>query len=743
MLRWGDTMVNISLWVVLCSMTTVALVCAQLWIQWRKLHAKLGGSVQELNRHIVRLGQGDFSCAIAVSPQAGHSIMAGLSRTQIKLSTIDAQRKDAENRSQRLTQLYAALSQCNQAIVRCNSERELFGKVCELVVSHGGMKMAWIGALSPDSQQLKPVAAYGAGIEYLQGLQISVNAHEASSRGPTGTAFREHRPVWCQDFQHDPTTAPWHARGARFGWGSGAALPLQRARGNAMVMTLYAEAPNAFDKDARALLLEMALDIDYAVTVFEHKELHKQAQERIQYLGRFDALTGLPNRTEWEDQASHAIALARRRPVPLTVMFLDLDHFKDINDSLGHSAGDALLIEVASRLRLALRREDTVSRFGGDEFVFLLRGLDATAASKVAQHLLDVIAAPFLIEHCELNVTGSIGISMFPGDGGDVSTLCKNADTAMYRAKKNGRQDYCFFTADMQERSARNLKIVNALRHALDLDQLTLHYQAQVSLATGCIVGVEALLRWNHPELGHVAPAEFIPAAEESGLIRPIGEWVLRQAARHANIWRAKGLPPFVLAVNLSAVQFRHQDLQNLVTKILAEEGLPPESLELELTEGVAMHDPQGAIAIMNALHQRGIRMSIDDFGTGYSSLSYLKKFKVCKLKIDQSFVRDISSDAEDRAIVKAIIQMAKNLGIQTIAEGVETVEQLIFLRDNGCVEIQGYLVNKPLPVDAFEAFFRQHVATAHPFASDLQSATDPCLRAMPSKRVRLLKRAA
>jgi diguanylate cyclase (GGDEF)-like protein len=734
-------MINISLWVVLCAITPMALVCAQLWIQWRKLHAKLGGSVQELNRHIVRLGQGDFSCTIAVSPKADRSILAGLSQTQIKLSTIDAQRKDAESRTQRLTQLYAALSQCNQAIVRCSNEMELFGKVCELVVSHGGMKMAWIGALNPESQQLKPVAAYGAGIEYLQGLQISVDVNEASSHGPTGTAFRENRPVWCQDFQHDPTTAPWHARGAKFGWGSGAALPLQRARGSTMVMTMYAETPNAFDKDARALLLEMAQDIDYAVTVFEHKELHRQAQERIQYLGRFDALTGLPNRTELEDQASHAIALARRRPVPLTVMFLDLDHFKDINDSLGHSAGDALLIEVASRLRLALRREDTVSRFGGDEFVFLLRGLDTSAASKVAQHLLDVISAPFLIEHCELSVTGSIGISMFPVDGGDVSTLCKNADTAMYRAKKNGRQDYCFFTAEMQERSARSLKIVNALRHALDHNQLSLNYQAQVSLATGCIVGVEALLRWNHPELGNVSPAEFIPAAEESGLIVSIGEWVLRQAARHANIWRAKGLPPIVLAVNLSAVQFRHHDLQNLVTKILAEEGLPPESLELELTEGVAMHDPQSAIEIMNDLHQRGIRMSIDDFGTGYSSLSYLKKFKVCKLKIDQSFVRDIDTDAEDRAIVKAIIQMAGNLGIHTIAEGVETAEQLAFLRENGCIEIQGYLVNKPLPADAFEAFVRRNVGNSDAFFAEKQPATSSRLLPTQPKQIRMLER--
>lgn len=692
-------MINISLWVVFAAITTLALLCAQFWIRWLRLHVKLG--------------------------------------------TIDAQRQDAESRSQRLTQLYAALSQCNQAIVRCSNEMELFRQVCELVVSHGGMKMAWIGALNPDSQQLWPIAAHGAGVEYLVGLQISVLPQDPSSHGPTGTAFRENRPVWCQDFQHDPKTAPWHARGTRFGWGAGAALPLQRANGSAMVMTLYAQAPDAFDADARALLLEMARDIDYALTIFEHKEQHRQAQERIQYLGRFDALTGLPNRSELEERASHAIAAARRRPVPLTVMFFDLDHFKDINDTLGHCVGDSLLIEVASRLRLALRREDTVSRFGGDEFVFLLQGLDAAAAARVAQHLLDVISAPFLIDHCELNVTASIGMAMFPSDGEDVATLCKNADTAMYRVKKNGRQDYCFFTAEMQAQSTRYLKVVNALRHALDNDQLSLHYQAQVSLDSGCVVGAEALLRWTHPELGSVSPAEFIPAAEESGLIVPIGEWVLRQAARHANIWRAKGLPNLVTAVNLSAVQFRHHDLQNLVTKILSEEGLPPELLELELTEGVAMHDPHGAIAIMKALHLRGIRMSIDDFGTGYSSLSYLKKFEVCKLKIDQSFVRDIGTDSEDRAIVKAIIQLARNLGIQTIAEGVETREQVDFLRDNGCAEIQGYLVNRPMPVGEFEAFVRDCAAMTHPFTAEHRVGFNHAPRSAQPQRARLLAWAA
>lgn len=388
-------------------------------------------------------------------------------------------------------------------------------------------------------------------------------------------------------------------------------------------------------------------------------------------------------------------------------MFMDLDHFKDINDTLGHSIGDALLVELAKRLRLVLRSEDTVSRLGGDEFIFLLYGIDAHGAAYVAQKLLDVIAEPYRIEHHDLNVTGSIGIALYPGDGADMETLFKRADSAMYQVKQDGRNSYRFFTTEMQERSARNLQLVNALRYALQENQLQVHYQPQLSMQGGHIVGAEALLRWTHPELGSISPSEFIPVAEDSGLILPIGEWVLRQVARQAKCWMQSGLAPLIMAVNLSVVQFRHPDLPRLVTRILEEEGLPPEYLELELTESVAMHDPQGAIAMMNNLHERGVRMSIDDFGTGFSSLSHLKKFKVYKLKIDQSFVRDISTDSEDKAIVGAIINMTKSLGLQTIAEGVETAGQLAYLREQGCDEIQGYYYSKPLPADQFELFYR------------------------------------
>jgi len=453
--------------------------------------------------------------------------------------------------------------------------------------------------------------------------------------------------------------------------------------------------------------LDPAQPQDGSIWIYSDISERKQAEEQIQYLAHFDALTGLPNRAQLTDRAEYAISLAQRGQRPLAVMFLDLDHFKDINDTLGHSVGDALLVELARRLRLVLRTADTVSRFGGDEFIFVLDGIDTHEAAHVAKKLLDVIAEPYRVEPYDLNVTGSIGIALFPGDGADLETLSKNADAAMYRAKQEGRNAYRFYTAEMQARSARHLQLVNALRQAIEHDQLQVHYQPQMSMPEGRIVGAEALLRWTHPELGPISPGEFIPAAEESGLILPIGEWVLRHAVRQAKFWLQDGFAPLVMAVNLSAVQFRHPDLPNLVTRILAEEGLPPECLELELTEGVAMHDPQGAIAVMNDLHERGVHMSIDDFGTGYSSLSHLKKFKVYKLKIDQSFVRDISTDPEDKAIVGAVIRMAQSLGLLTIAEGVETAGQLAFLREQGCDEVQGYYFSKPLPPDQFEVFAR------------------------------------
>ena len=457
-----------------------------------------------------------------------------------------------------------------------------------------------------------------------------------------------------------------------------------------------------------ALVEQRTQQLSQTVAALEQKVAEQQAAEaHIQRLALFDGLTGLPNRHLLADRASQAIDIARRNDEPVAVLFLDLDNFNNVNDSLGHRVGDSLLVQLASRLRGTVREQDTVARTGGDEFVLVLPLTDIAGAAHLATKLMALASAPFQVDQQELTVTPSMGIAMFPTDGDDFDTLCKCADAAMYRAKRDGRNAYRFFTSEMQAQSAR-LLLENALRRALERGQLSLHYQPQLSLdadGEARIVGAEALLRWHHPELGWVSPAEFIPIAEASGLILPIGEWVLREALSQLRRWDAAGLPELTMAVNLSAVQFRHDDLPELVDRVLLETGMPAGRLELELTEGAAMDNPAMAIAVMNELHARGVSLSIDDFGTGYSSLSYLKKFRVGKLKIDQSFVRDLTEDAEDRAIVDAVIRMAAALGLQTLAEGVETEGQLAFLRRQGCQAVQGYLFSRPLPADAFAEF--------------------------------------
>jgi len=470
-----------------------------------------------------------------------------------------------------------------------------------------------------------------------------------------------------------------------------------------------------------ALVAQRTEQLSQTVAALELKIAEQQAAEaRAERLALFDGLTGLPNRHLLADRASQALDIARRGDEPLAVLFLDLDHFKNVNDSLGHRVGDSLLAQLAARLRGAVREQDTVARMGGDEFVLVLPLTDIAGAAHLASKLMSLASAPFHVDQQELTVTPSMGIAMFPTDGDDFDTLCKCADAAMYRAKKDGRNAYRFFTSEMQAQSARALQLENALRRALERRQLSLHYQPQFALeddGEARIVGAEALLRWNHPELGWVSPAEFIPVAETSGLILPIGEWVLGEALSQLRRWDDAGLPGLTMAVNLSAVQFRHDGLPELVDRVLADADMPAERLELELTEGAAMDNPAVAITVMNELHARGVRLSIDDFGTGYSSLSYLKKFRVSKLKIDQSFVRDLTEDAEDRAIVDAVIRMASALGLETLAEGVETEGQLAFLRRQGCQAVQGYLFSRPLPADAFAEFVLTRTAPISAYA--------------------------
>jgi len=460
-------------------------------------------------------------------------------------------------------------------------------------------------------------------------------------------------------------------------------------------------------------LSEQAGEYHGGFSMFTDITERKAAEEKIQHLAHFDSLTGLPNRSLLADRVNWAIKTAKGIGKPLALMFLDLDHFKNINDTLGHRIGDELLIRLAERTKLFLREGDTISRLGGDEFILLLPGTDAGEAAPFAEKILQSIAQPCHVKEYELTTTASIGIAIYPTDGNNLDALYRCADIAMYEAKQGGRNSFRLFTPQMQQRSERQLLLVSALRRAVDNGELMLHYQPQVSLKDGKIIGVEALLRWQHLKLGMLSPAEFIPLAEESGLIVPIGEWVLHTAVRQMKTWMQAGLPPMTVAVNLSAIQLRQQNLPQLITKILEDAKLPAEYLELELTESVAMKDPEMAASMMDELHKCGIRMVIDDFGTGYSSLAYLKRFRSYKLKIDQSFVRDIASDPEDEAIVDAVISLAKSLNLRTIAEGVETEQQLHFLREKGCEEVQGYYFCRPLPPDTLLEWMKARTSYA------------------------------
>ncbi len=433
------------------------------------------------------------------------------------------------------------------------------------------------------------------------------------------------------------------------------------------------------------------------------------SKSRIHWLAHFDPLTGLPNRTLLEDRCQQAINKAAADNQSMALMFLDLDHFKNVNDTIGHRAGDRLLSELAKRLNEVTREQDTLSRLGGDDFVFILPGTDSEKAAHMAEWVLAAITQPFELQEHEVNISCSIGIAMYPHDGKDFDSLIQCADMAMFQAKDMGRNTFRFFTSGIQERLMRTLKLESALRLAMEKEQLSLHYQPQVDIESNEIIGVEALLRWQHPELGVVSPAEFIPVAENSGLILPIGDWVIQTAAKQLKTWLFNGYKPLIMSVNLSALQFRQPHFPEKVRRIIDEYHLPPALFQLELTESATMEDPKAAIKVMNELNQFGIRMSIDDFGTGYSSLAYLKRFQIHKLKIDQSFVRDILTDPDDRAIVDAVINLASSLGMKTIAEGVETIEQKIYLHGKGCDEFQGYYFSRPLPAEQVEPLLKKN----------------------------------
>ena len=744
------------------------------------------------------------------------------------------ERKENEAKIQRLMNLYSALSQCNQAILRCKSEDELFPQVCKYAVQLGGMKMAWIGLVDEKTHTAKPVASYGSGTEYVDGIKISVNADEPTGRGPFGTAYRDDCPVWMQDFHKDQRLAPWHERGKRYGWEGVAALPLHRHGVVYGVLMLYAAMPDAFDDAARSLLEGMATDISYALTrfalldersktedamriaavTFETQEAilitdpdavilrvnhafqeitgyraeevigknprilqsgkhdaafyqamwsdlkstgkwsgevwdrrkdgeiypklmtitavsdddghvthyvavfrdisnRKKSEAEIHQLAFYDALTLLPNRRLLTDRLQQALAASARNGRYGALLFLDMDHFKTINDTQGHVMGDQLLIEVAHRLLACVRDGDSVARLGGDEFVVVLEGLsnDANEAAAqtelVAEKIRVELEQPYVLNDFECLSSASIGISLFFGHLESVEDLLMHADVSMYQAKSAGRNTVRFFDPAMQTALDQRASLESDLRYALEKQQFLLYFQIQVD-SRQRVLGAELLLRWQHPERGLLAPLQFVPLCEETGLIVPIGLWVLKAACSQLKAWQQESATrDLALAVNVSARQFRQADFVVQVQHILVESGAKPDLLKLELTESTVLENVQDTINKMRELKLLGVRFSMDDFGTGYSSLQYLKRLPLDQIKIDQSFVRDIATDPNDAAIVQTIIAMSEVLGLNVIAEGVENEAQHLFLDQHGCHAFQGYLFGKPMPIDQFEGSLR------------------------------------
>ncbi len=632
-------------------------------------------------------------------------------------------RLEREAEKNRVSRMVSALSASNEAILRAETREKLFQLVCDAAVLGGRFTSTLIALAKPGSDFLHIVAATGSGAAASMAHKLAATAALPEGHGLSGIAFRTKQPCVTNDYLADQRLSPFHDLVRTTDARSGAALPLLR-HGQAVGILLFVSAElNTFTPEFVELLQRLAGNVSFALDNFDRADEKEQAEERIRYLATHDSLTNLPNRAMFNQLLTFSIKTAKRYQRQCAVLFIDLDRFKLINDSLGHEAGDSLLVEVASRLRNGLRASDIVARLGGDEFMILLNETtDCQQITTVAQHLLSILSKPLNLSGLECRVTASIGIAIFPDDGTDEHSLMRNADTAMYLAKSEGKNDVRFFSNEIKTQSTDHLTMETDLRQALERDEFCLHYQPKLDVATGQIAGVEALLHWNHPKLGLLPPMQFIPLAEETGVIVPIGRWVLQTACAQNMAWQRDGLLPMSMAVNVSPRQFSDEHLLRDIDVALSSSGMDPKLLQIEITESMLMLNIEKAISILDAIQSRGVRLAIDDFGTGYSSMSALKRFPIDTIKIDRSFVRDLPRNAGDKAIAHAIINMGKALGLTIVAEGVETIDQDAFLRDLACDEIQGFRFSKPVPASQITELLRVAALGVTDSTADAQS---------------------
>ncbi len=561
--------------------------------------------------------------------------------------------------------------------------------------------------LDSDGQHLRHAAAPSlpqSFVDAVDGVRIGPNV------GSCGTAVYRREAVIVSDIANDPLWENYRELAVAHDFQSCWSTPILSHEGTVLgTFAMYSSTcrePTAADNS----LLDMSTRI--AGIAIERKH----AEDRIRHMANHDALTGLPNRALLNDRLSQAVSMARRHDGWVAVAFLDLDNFKTINDSLGHNAGDELLKTVAQRMKTCVRSTDTVVRLGGDEFVIVLVDLpkNPDVISEKLQKIRTAISETITLEGHDIRVASSMGVAVYPNDGTDVDMLLANADAAMYRVKEQGRDSIQFFTPDMSAKVQGKLKLQQELRNAIAHNEFALLYQPQADLQTGKIFAVEALIRWNHPTMGLITPDKFISLAEEIGLIVPMGDWVLHEACRQNKAWQDAGLPPMSVSVNVSARQFKEKNLVSRVVHALSESGLEAQYLELEITESLIMQDVEQAVQTMQELANLGIQISIDDFGTGYSSLSALKTFPVARLKIDKSFINNLASSNSDKAVTSAVISLGQKLNLKVIAEGVETREQVSFLRDNNCDEIQGYFLSRPIASEAIERLVEKKPVDQH-----------------------------
>lgn len=737
-------------------------------------------------------------------------------------------RQDAEKQLVNLKDAYAALSQTNQCINRCSTSAELFQQTCEIAIRYTHLKLAWIGMIDAVNENIVPVAQAGPAVDYVQGLQVSVNPQSEWSRGPAGRAILTRYRVVTNDLWRSDGFESWMKGLAAYEIQSWAAYPLFQERQVVGVLVLYSDDPKFFTDEMAELLGEMTEDISLAldrlafiskqseleaelqklkkaveqspVTVvisdptgaiqyvnpaftassgytteevfgknpsilksgetspeayaamwrrlrngeawagqFHNKRkdgslyweeavispvkdsqgaithfiavkqdvtARREAEARARFLAFHDPLTKLPNRLVAKDEMSEAIRRADFTGSKAALLFIDVDNFKRVNDSLGHTTGDHLLQALVQRLTSCMREEDTLSRVSGDEFLVVAPGMHRAAAIEgIADRIRETLAKPLEVDGMEISTTVSIGAAVYPDDGVSFEELHRQADLAMYCAKREGRDTFRIYNKSMEIDSQGYVLTVNGLRKALEHGEFVLYYQPQVLLKTGEVTALEALIRWNHPELGIVPPGKFIQIAEDSGLIIDIGKWIINEACRQGAEWCGFGLSAMRIATNVSAIQMRRGGLDRLIATALSESGLAPDALEIELTESALIHDNADVAALLKRLKDLGIGIALDDFGTGYSNFTYLRHFELDRLKIDQSFIRNITSNRGDVAIVRSIVQLARNFGFETVAEGVETEEVLKVVRRAGCDHVQGYLLARPMPASEVPAF--------------------------------------